>query len=81
MFMTTEKTVRTCIKKHSTPEIPNDVITEAIKAVTERNMSLYGTSSLYGTTHRALYFRVEKSKGIEDVSNAGMIYSSNYSSQ
>jgi hypothetical protein len=79
--MTTEKIVLTYIKKRSTPEIPNDVISEAIKAITERNMALYGTSSLYGTTHRALYFRVEKSKEIEGVSNAGMIYSSNYSSQ
>jgi gamma-glutamyl:cysteine ligase YbdK (ATP-grasp superfamily) len=34
MFRTSEKIVRTYTKKHSTPDVPEDVVREAIKAVT-----------------------------------------------
>jgi predicted DNA-binding protein YlxM (UPF0122 family) len=81
MFRTSEKMVRTYTKKCSTPDVPEDVTRKAIKAITERNMSFHEAASLYGMTHTALYQRIKKSKEVEDVLDAGIMYSSKYSSQ
>jgi hypothetical protein len=58
MFRISEEMVHMYTKKHSTPDVPEDVI----KAVTERNMSLCEAASLGGMIHTALYNRVKSSK-------------------
>lgn len=70
--------VRTYIKKRNKPEIANEVIQEAVRAVSEGELSLRTAASKYGMTHTALFYQVKKFKNGDDLSGK---YGSRYTSQ
>jgi hypothetical protein len=52
--------VRTYLKKRNEPDVPEEVIQEAVRAVQERRLSLRVAAFRYGMTHTALHYRILK---------------------
>jgi hypothetical protein len=67
--------VRTYLKNKIKRDVSDAVIQEAVRTVRERRLSLRVAASIYGMTHAALYYRIEKISSCEECNRSDVLTS------